>query len=198
MRPRRRFTAAVTAVLLGGAPLLTPTPARATGAAEVVFTCTAEFAAFPSSAGSGTCGGDVVPGLAVVTGSGVVGGQPYVVAGSGEATSSFSYGTGCVGGEPSLFWMAFGTAQVTGVPAVVGGRPTTASLTVLFQAVVIGFEATIQVTSGSLSFAAGGSEAVTTGAGAAQIVPILQPNNTCPQGGPMEALVVGEVTLAFS
>lgn len=184
---------AIAVTTLPGAAVAQPL-SQASG--EVVFECHAYVSSSPTPAGSGTCEDGVVPALAEVTISGLDdSGDAFLVDGVGAARASFSHAEACVANEPALIGTASGTATVVNVPAFHRGELTTASLYVTFSATVVGLKILITVTGWTVSFANGGSVTGTIGAGEATYIPFLSSNNVCPTGGPMEALVAGEVDL---
>ncbi len=194
MRTRRTALVAVVAAV---APVAVPAPAAANATGSVAFHCTAHLPSWPTTAGWGECSNGTTPALGYVTLSGLDGGNaPYAVQGPGAFHAEFNYFSACIANEPPLLSTASGVATVEDVPAVHRGLFTTADVHADFQWTRIGTSAVILVTRWSIEFFHGGTAGGSTGAGTATFVPRIELDNFCPVGGPLEALVQGEVTAA--
>jgi hypothetical protein len=175
---------------------MTGTPASAQTAAALAFTCTATLPSFPSGGAHGSCGG-----TAAVTGAGahvVVGGTSYVITGAGTLDARFDYNESCVPGPvplPPLQGVAAGSVEIDGLRAVgTDGSVTTASADLWFNWNRTGAVAVISITSGTLTV--GGENVRISGDTAeAAFVPIGTAGRFCPEGGPLEALVVGSAQI---
>lgn len=193
---KKKLIALVTAVV-AIVPFTGVGTANAAVAGTLAFQCKAELSAFPTAAGSGRCRGTVGPaGITAGVAFGTSTTGPFVITGAGSFEASFTYSEGCVAGEPPLIGAAQGTATISGMTAVNNGSPTTASGTISFSWQRVGVTAAIVINGGTISFGDGASANIGTSAGTAAFVPLLQPNNTCPDGGPLEALVAGTAALA--
>ena len=168
-------------------------PAGATVTGAVAFHCTAQLPAFPAASGSGTCGSDVTPSIGVGVGAGVDDdGNPYAIAGVGDFNASFTYNEACVASEPPVLGEANGSASTSGATAVHNGALTTASLSTDFSWTRVGLVAVILTDSTQVTFGNGGSAtAGAPGAAVGAFAPIIGPNNVCPNGGSLSALVAG-------
>lgn len=186
---------------------VTVSPANAgPGAGEVVFECVASLPAFPSGAGSGTCGSGSLAGGPVVPSSaeGTIQGKtasnvPFalVAAGLNNFTATFNYQEACVAGEPPVLGTANGSATITGMTGVVGTSIVNdGKLVVNFTWTRGGTAAAITITGGTLT-ATGLSESVSVGVGEAAFAPVIGLANTCPSGGGLKALVTGSAQVAI-
>lgn len=186
---------ALATVVATGIAIAVPAPASATVSGSVSFHCTARLPGWPSPAGSGHCANGTTPAAGYVTLSGLDGGGgPYVVQGPGAFHAEFTYSAACVASEPPLVGTAEGVATVEDVPAVHRRLLTTADVHVQFTWTRLGANAMIAATGWLIEFGHGGTASGSLGAGHATFVPVLQPSHFCPIGGPLEALVQGEVT----
>jgi hypothetical protein len=193
----RRALAVVTGTMtMMGLTVVAAPAAHASMAAKVAFECHAYFDSMPTASGSGVCRDGAVRAEAEVTAAGVADdGSPYVVEGTGPAAAQFQHSETCLAGEPPILVNAWGVARVTGLTAIHGGELTSASLDVAFLANGAGPKLKIIVTGATLTFANGGT-ASGTGAGEATYAPILEADNVCPIGGPLQAVVEGELELS--
>jgi len=170
-----------------------PASGSITGAALV--TCRTSLPAWPTASGSSTCGTYVVG--AAGGGAGVTTtNSPYVIAGKGAFSSSFSYSEPCVvANQPPLLGTAKGTATASGFTAVVKTSKTTAKETSGFSWTRVGAVAVITTSGTTITFGNGQTaRALAPGAGVGTFAPTnYNPTkNTCPSGGPLTA-VVGSV-----
>ncbi len=187
---------AIAAALVAIVPLTGGNASAAAEAGALAFECTAELSAFPTAAGSGVCEGDVAPAVAggAVVGTSTTG--PFAITGSGSFFAEFTYAEGCVANEPPALGTASGTATVSGMAAVNNGVSVTASATINFNWTRVGLTAAIVITGGQISFSDGATATLGTSAATAGFAPLLQQNNTCPDGGPLKAIVAGTATVA--
>lgn len=193
---RKRGRLAVVALTLV-LPIATPSPAAASVSGSVTFHCTAKLQAWPTFGGSGVCENGPSPAAGYVNLGGTDNwGSTYAVQGLGRLHAEFNYQEGCIANEPPLLGTAEGVATVEDVPAVDRGVVTTADVHARFVWTRVGANAQIQITSWTIDFAHGGTAVGSIGAGHATFAPILQPHHFCPAGGPLQALVQGEVTAA--
>lgn len=185
---------AIAAAAVAMIPLI-GSPANASVTGNVSFVCTANLPEFPSPASSGSCGptssaAGSVAGLSV-------GGDPYAVAiaGANNFSASFDYNEACLAGsEPPVAGQANGTATVTGITGVKGGATVTATATLKFDWDRAGVVAAVNIRAdGSLLEFSDGDTAVLTvdAAAVAAFAPVLTLANTCPVGGPLQAVVAG-------
>ncbi|HEX2195472.1 MAG TPA: hypothetical protein VHJ76_00990 [Actinomycetota bacterium] len=194
---------AIAAVVAALTPL-TAGPASAQVSGNVAFNCTAKLSAFPSVSGSGRCEGGARIGA---SGWGCVAGfrtppvppDFYLICGRGLNTFSatFTYNEQCVAGEPPVVGSAEGTATISDLLAVYNGTVTTANATLDFIWTRAGATAAIQITGGTINFGNGESVSGTLGVGEAAFAPLLTQDNLCPEGGPLEAEVVGSAQIAI-
>lgn len=196
---KKRFIAILAAV--AAVIPMTGSPATATISGNITFQCTAHLDAFPTPDGSGTCSGSAtVPslgagGLAGTSSTGAAFALRTNPSARNNFNAAFTYREACVAGEPPAAGTAEGTATISGLEGVKGGANVTAEATVSFVWTRGGATAAIRITAGTISFSDGDSATGTVGAAVAAFAPILQPNNTCPVGGPLEAVVAGSATL---
>jgi hypothetical protein len=191
---RKRLT--LLAALVGGlvVPVVAAPSASASVSGSITFHCTARLPEWPSPGANGTCGNDATPAVAYAALSGTDDeGNPYVVQGNGSFSAAFDYTAHCVVGGPPVLGQAQGVALVTGVPAFHRGQLTTASVHAVFTWNRVGADAIILVSDWTITFGNGGTADGTTGIGDAAFVPLASLNNSCPVGGPLKALVQGDV-----
>jgi hypothetical protein len=175
---------------------IVPQAGAGTVAGTVSFECTATLPNYPTWAGSGTCGSRALPATAAVSAAGIDGATnaPFVVTGTGRFTASFDYNELCL--PEAVVGLATGTATVTGLSAVYGGAPATATLDVTFTWMRVGATADIHVLGYRLTIIGGHTIDGSLGEGAATFAPLLGQDNRCPVGGPLDALVHGDVAFA--
>ena len=192
----RRALAIASAVMTMAAVNVVAAPAaHASLAAALALECRAHLPYWPAPGASSFCGDGLAPAAAGVTATGIdSNGLPFAVEGVGDVRAEFDYSAACVAGVPPILVDGSGTASVTGITAIHRDERTTASLFLAFLANGAGPKLKIVVTAATLTFANGGSTSG-TGAGEATFVPLLGANNACPAGGPLEAVVEGEVAL---
>ena len=195
---RRLARIASVICILAGSIMGAPSPASASMTGEIVFVCRAELASFPSS-GLGACHDDsLVLAAAQVSVQGLAAdGQPFVVDGVGRIIVEFGHSTTCVASEPPAAWtMHGGSLYVLGVPAFHAGQQTQANLYLEFTATVIGTDITFTTYDHELSLIGTGPAVGNLGGvGKGSFTPLIGEDNTCPTGGPMEALIEGEINL---
>ncbi len=182
------------AATLAVVAILSPSPAAA-ATGSITFHCTAHLPAWPTAAGWGECNDGTTPAFGFVNLAGADSGA-WAVQGVGAFHAEFDYQAACIANEPPLAGTAHGVATVEDVPAVHRGVVTTADVHANFDWTRVGADAVIVVTAWSIEFFHGGTAGGSTGAGTATFVPRIEPDNFCPVGGPLEALVQGEVTAA--
>lgn len=193
MRPKR-FTVLTALVAALVVPVALPAPAFASVVGSIAFHCTAKLPSWPSPASSGVCNSDATPAVGYASLSGIDDtGQPYIVKGNGAFAATFDYSSSCVAGEPSVIGTAQGVGTVYGVRAFHLGQLTTANVHGWFQWTRFGGDAVITITRWEVDFANGGSAQGSIGSGDASFVPLMTASNICPVGGPMKALVQGDV-----
>lgn len=194
MRSRRTRYALATALATGLA-VMAPAPASASVSGSITFHCTAHLPEWASPQAVGTCGGGATPAVASVNLTGVdTWGVPYTVTGVGSLSAVFEYRNACLLNEPPLVGDAQGQVTISGLTAVHGTTLTSATLTADFSWLRVGTTAAISVTNWRIPFGDRDSATGSLGAGSAAFTPIAGPGNTCASGGPMQALVDGEVT----
>lgn len=181
--------------VVAGTIMSAPAPAAASTSGAIVFVCEVYFSSYPAPGGTATCGGGSVS-RAQASISGIASdGEPYLVAGLGFPSLSFSHGQACVAGEPALLGTMFGAMTISDVPALHKGSLTTASISLPFSATVVGTDITFTISDPRITFGSGGGAAGSAGAGNGAYVPLIGPGNRCPQGGPMSAVMQGEIAL---
>jgi len=173
----------------------TPAGAASTVSGAALVTCKTSLPAWPTASGSSTCGTYLVG--AAGAGAGVTTtNNPYVIAGKGSFSSSFSYSEPCVvAGQSPVLGTAKGTATASGFTAVVKTSKTTASETSGFSWTRVGLVAVITTSGTKITFGNGQvATAVAPGAGVGSFAPLnFNPKkNVCPSGGQLTA-VVGSV-----
>jgi hypothetical protein len=192
MRPKKLT---VLAALVGAlvVPVALPAPAMASVTGSVAFHCTAKLPAWPGT-NSGVCESDSTPAVGYVSVTGTDStGQPYIVKGNGSFRAAFHYSSSCAQGGTSVLGTAQGEATVEGVRAFHLGQLTTADVHAGFRWARIGGDAVITIDQWWIDFANGGWAQGSIGHGDASFVPIISAANTCLSGGPMKALVQGDV-----
>ena len=167
-----------------------PASGTITGSAAVV--CKTFLPAWPTASGSSTCGGYLVG--AAGAGAGLTTtNNPYVIAGKGSFSSSFSYQEPCLAsGQPPVIGTAAGTATASGFKAVVKTQSTTAKETAGFNWTRVGAVAVITTSGAKITF--GNLQTATAtapGGGVGTFAPTnYNPTkNKCPSGGSLTAVV---------
>lgn len=215
---KKRFTTILAVMAVAAAIVVPATPASATASGGFVFECVASLPAFPSSTPNtpgGTCGNGTVAGQAVD--SSVVGtvsgltsaNAPYVATpdlGAAEQFhAEFTYSEECVGAggvqEPPLAGVANGTAFIE---VEINSTEFTGKGTIEadFSWTRVGLNAAIVVENVRVKRDDSGATIATNtvgnaaGVAEATFVPFLTAGNTCPDGDPIDALVVGQGQLA--
>lgn len=195
---RRKTATSLIAVLTAvGLSTVVAPPAAASVTGSVTFECTADLPTWATAEDRGTCGDGLVPAWGHASLSGIDGtGVPYTVDGSGAFFAEFTYRNGgCI---TELGWpqtgVAQGTAAIRNLPAVHGLTRTVADVYATFTWTRIGVFADLRVTSWSVTLHGGPVESGSSGAGAGVFEPLLGPGPYCNSGGPMQAVVEGEVT----
>ena len=189
---------ALVAAVVAVVPFTTGGTASAAGGGALAFECSAQLPNFPTSAGHGSCRGTAETTAGPLVGT--IGTTPFIVSGPGSFYAEFDYQEPCIASEPPAAGTANGYADITGLRAVHGGAPTTASAHITFNWTRAGANAVITITSGTLTIAGpgGGTVNLVGGAATAAFAPLLGEDNVCPVGGPLQAVVAGTAAVAGS
>ena len=168
-------------------------PAGATVTGATAFNCRAHLPAFPTASGSGGSCNAVVGPNALGVGAGLDdNGDPYVAAGLANFSASIdSYSEGCTAnGLPPALGTASGSASASGLTVLPDNASGTLSIG-SFGWTRVGLVAIVQTSPATITWSGGSATAAQGGLAAAAFAPILGAGNVCPEGSPLDALVVG-------